>query len=153
MVWMWFLLFFSQIWIASHVWFPKSQRLASTEQMFGTPYFCGLLLDQSLLFNRRSDKGKVKFRLDVKHNPSTMSRQASSLMRASILRGEKVEDEEEEEDEQKASVDTAGTKNKRRKISSQQLQRPQNQTKDEITRIMVGVGVYTYSTTPLDVRL
>ena len=32
-----------------------SDKLASTEQMFGTPYYCGLLVDQSILFNRRRD--------------------------------------------------------------------------------------------------
>lgn len=54
MVFLWFL---SQCWIVSHVWFPKSRRLATTEQMFGTPYYNGLLLDQSVMLNRRSDKG------------------------------------------------------------------------------------------------
>ena len=32
-----------------------SDKLASTEQMFGTPFYCGLLVDQSILFNRRRD--------------------------------------------------------------------------------------------------
>ena len=32
-----------------------SDKLASTEQMFGTPYYCGLLVDQSIVFNRRRD--------------------------------------------------------------------------------------------------
>ena len=60
-----FLWFASSIWICSHIWIPKSQRLASTEQMFGTPYYCGLLPDQCMALNRRSDSGIMKFRLDV----------------------------------------------------------------------------------------
>ena len=35
---MWFL---SSIWVTRHIWMPHSQRLASTEQMFGRPYFSG----------------------------------------------------------------------------------------------------------------
>ena len=67
--WYWLLLLLSQFWIAFFTWYPKSQRLASTEQLFHTPYYSGLLLDQDLLFNRRSDSGRLKFRLDVK-NPN-----------------------------------------------------------------------------------
>ena len=44
-----------QIWISRHIWQPMSDKLASTEQMFSTPYYCGLLIDQSLVFNRRRD--------------------------------------------------------------------------------------------------
>ena len=54
-VWLWALWFVSQIWITAHIWFPKSPRLASTEQIFGTPMYCSLLIDQSLAMNRRND--------------------------------------------------------------------------------------------------
>ena len=70
----WCLWFLSSLWICSHIWQPKSQRLASTEQMFGTPYYSGLLLEQDIALNRRKDSGKMKFRLDVKHSPSNVSR-------------------------------------------------------------------------------
>ena len=46
--WMWFLWFLSAAWIARHIWVPKSQRLAATEQMFGRPYFSGKTFLQSL---------------------------------------------------------------------------------------------------------
>lgn len=54
-VWLWALWFISQIWITAHIWFPKSPRLASTEDIFGTPMYCSLLIDQSLILNRRAD--------------------------------------------------------------------------------------------------
>ncbi len=57
----------SQIWIAIHVWFPKNQRLASTEQIFGTPYYAGLLLEQSMLYNRRADSGKIRWVEEPQH--------------------------------------------------------------------------------------
>ena len=38
-------------------------RLASTEQIFGTPWYCSLFLDQSLVFNRRPD-GQEDVRID-----------------------------------------------------------------------------------------
>ena len=34
-LWVSFLMILSQVWIARHIWKPKSQRLAPTEQMFG----------------------------------------------------------------------------------------------------------------------
>ncbi|TRY63908.1 hypothetical protein TCAL_11841 [Tigriopus californicus] len=64
--WIWILWALSNMWIVNHIWFPKSQRLASTEQMFGVPWYCGLLVDQSLMANRRSDKGRARMRLDAK---------------------------------------------------------------------------------------
>ena len=47
--------FLSYLWITRHIWFPKSPRLASTEQIFGTPFFDALFIDQSLMLNRRRD--------------------------------------------------------------------------------------------------
>ena len=61
---------FFSVWICSHIWIPKSQRLASTEQMFGTPYYSGLLIEQDMACNRRSCNGRIKFRLDVNRAPS-----------------------------------------------------------------------------------
>ena len=54
-VWLWTFWYLSQIWITFHIWFPKSPRLASTEQLFGTPMYCSLMIDQSLVLNRRAD--------------------------------------------------------------------------------------------------
>ena len=51
-VWLWTFWYLSQIWITFHIWFPKSPRLASTEQLFGTPMYCSLMIDQSLVLNR-----------------------------------------------------------------------------------------------------
>ena len=71
--WVWILAFLSQCWIVAHIWKPKSRKLAKTEQMFGTPYYNGLLTDQSMMLNRRSDKGQLNFRLDFQ-----MRRRSSS---------------------------------------------------------------------------
>ena len=38
--------------LTAHIWFPKTPRLASTEQIFGTPMYCSLVIDQSIVFNR-----------------------------------------------------------------------------------------------------
>ena len=67
-VWVWILPFLAQCWIAGHIWVPKSRKLAKTEQMFGTPYYNGLLTDQSMMLNRRSDEG-LDFRMN-KSNPN-----------------------------------------------------------------------------------
>ena len=40
------------IWLFST---PQSPRLATSEQIFGTPWYDGLFIDQSLVMNRRRD--------------------------------------------------------------------------------------------------
>ncbi|XP_021365805.1 uncharacterized protein LOC110458442 isoform X2 [Mizuhopecten yessoensis] len=39
--------------ITNHVWSPSKERLAATEKIFVKPLYCGALLDQSMLLNRR----------------------------------------------------------------------------------------------------
>ena len=56
---------FFQVWITLHIWFPRSNRLASTDQIFGTPSYSGLLTELSFMLNRRSDSGRLKFRYDL----------------------------------------------------------------------------------------
>lgn len=118
--WVWLLWFLSQVWITMHIWIPKSRRLASTEQMFGTPYYSGLLLEQSIAMNRRSDSGKRTFRIDVKRTPSSASRVAG-------LPDEDIYEEIPNDGEVKGS----------RKISSGKFQSlPGTKPEDEVTRIM-----------------
>jgi chitin synthase len=64
--WAWLLWLLSQLWIAYHVWVPRSARLAATSQMFSTPFYSSLVLDQSLMLNRRCDDGKRSRRFDFK---------------------------------------------------------------------------------------
>ena len=45
--------------ICGHYYLHLSPRLASTEQIFGTPYFDAIFLDQSLMLNRRKDGLRV----------------------------------------------------------------------------------------------
>uniref|UniRef100_T1J5I3 chitin synthase n=1 Tax=Strigamia maritima TaxID=126957 RepID=T1J5I3_STRMM len=54
--WVWLFWLLSQTWITLHIWTPKCERLASTEKLFVTPMYCGLLIDQSLGLNRRRDE-------------------------------------------------------------------------------------------------
>ncbi|CAH1803046.1 unnamed protein product [Owenia fusiformis] len=44
-----------QLWVTRHVWYPATQRLAKTEKLFALPLFCGVMIEQSLSFNRRKD--------------------------------------------------------------------------------------------------
>ena len=47
--------YISFVWINIHIWYPKSPRLATSEQIFGTPWYDGLFIDVSLIMNRRRD--------------------------------------------------------------------------------------------------
>lgn len=53
--WIWLLWLLSQTWITLHIWTPKCERLATTEKLFVTPMYQGLLIDQSMAMNRRRD--------------------------------------------------------------------------------------------------
>ncbi|UJR08979.1 hypothetical protein I4U23_013229 [Adineta vaga] len=52
-----FLWWLSELWIAGHIWFGKSQRLAFTDRLFVSPRYCATLLEQSLMMNRRRNEG------------------------------------------------------------------------------------------------
>ena len=54
-MWLFIFWFVSFLWVTQHVWFPRSPRLASTEQIFSTPWYEGLFIDQTLMLNRRKD--------------------------------------------------------------------------------------------------
>ena len=54
-MWLWIVWFMSQLWITSHIWYPKSPRLATTEEIFGSPGYSSAFVDQSLVLNRRRD--------------------------------------------------------------------------------------------------
>ncbi|VDN06264.1 unnamed protein product [Thelazia callipaeda] len=50
-----------QIWITSHLWRPRQERLAKTAKLFILPYNSALFTDQSLALNRRcDDKTKIR---------------------------------------------------------------------------------------------
>ncbi|KAI8497118.1 chitin synthase I [Branchiostoma belcheri] len=44
----------SQLWISSHIWFRSNHRFAPTSKMFVRPMYCGGLVEQSLMLNRKS---------------------------------------------------------------------------------------------------
>ncbi|VDI58932.1 chitin synthase [Mytilus galloprovincialis] len=45
--------YLSLLLVTSHVWTPSKERLQPTDKLFVKPLYCGMLLDQSLLLNRR----------------------------------------------------------------------------------------------------
>ncbi|KOB66306.1 Chitin synthase B [Operophtera brumata] len=46
----------SQAWISFHAWKPRCERLAATDKLFAKPWYSGVLIDQSMLFNRTKDE-------------------------------------------------------------------------------------------------
>ena len=57
--WIFILTFFSQVWISVHIWTKRSLKLAKAELIFDTPFYDALLIEQSLLLNRRMDDEKI----------------------------------------------------------------------------------------------
>lgn len=67
MAWAWLLWLLSQTWITLHIWTPKCERLATTEKLFVSPMYSGLLIDQSMALNRRrDDQADVKTEVSVR---------------------------------------------------------------------------------------
>jgi chitin synthase len=56
----WFITSLSQTWISISIWSSKSKRLASTEQLFVTPFYSSAIIDQSLAFNRRRERTEAE---------------------------------------------------------------------------------------------
>ena len=57
--WIFILAFLSQVWISIHIWTKRSIKLAKAELVFDTPFYDALVIEQSLLLNRRMDDEKV----------------------------------------------------------------------------------------------
>ncbi|XP_052813937.1 chitin synthase chs-2-like [Mya arenaria] len=45
----------SFMWVTFHIWMPRVERLVQTEHLFVQPLYCGVMLEQSLMLNRRRD--------------------------------------------------------------------------------------------------
>ena len=74
----WIFSLISQIWITFHVWEPKSERLAKTENLFTKPEFNCVFIDQSLVLNRKVNLDKREIR--------KMSRQQLELREKEMVR-------------------------------------------------------------------
>ncbi|KAH3754146.1 chitin synthase chs-2-like [Dreissena polymorpha] len=61
------------IMVTTYIWRQTKQRMQRKHQIFVQPMYCGVLLDQSLLLNRRKEKGDIKS-IDVKMNDSETPR-------------------------------------------------------------------------------
>ena len=66
---LWLLFYLSHFWITFQIWIPKNKRLAETLQIFGTDYYNSLMIDISMMLNRRTDDGERSKRYDnrIKH--------------------------------------------------------------------------------------
>ena len=62
---MWILFYISHVWITFQIWTPKSRRLAETTQIFGSDYYNSLVIDISMMLNRRNDDGERSKRFDT----------------------------------------------------------------------------------------
>ncbi|KAK7493270.1 hypothetical protein BaRGS_00015396, partial [Batillaria attramentaria] len=51
-----FAAYISLLYITGHIWNPKAERMSRTDKLFSKPLYCGVLLDQSLMLNRRQDE-------------------------------------------------------------------------------------------------
>lgn len=40
-------------WTSKHIWFPEQERIAKVERLFVNPLYCGILLEQDLIMNRK----------------------------------------------------------------------------------------------------
>ncbi|XP_053386095.1 chitin synthase chs-2-like isoform X2 [Mercenaria mercenaria] len=49
---LWWLSF---MWVTFHIWMPRVERLVQTERLFVQPLYCGVMLEQSMMLNRRRD--------------------------------------------------------------------------------------------------
>jgi chitin synthase len=61
----------SQLWIGGHIWFGKGQRLAFTDRLFVLPGYCGVLIEQSLIMNRRRYERAESFTLESGRAPQS----------------------------------------------------------------------------------
>jgi len=53
--WFAFLAFLAQAWVSHHIWTRRTLRLAKQELVFDMPFYDSLVIEQSLLLNRRMD--------------------------------------------------------------------------------------------------
>ncbi|ESO07781.1 hypothetical protein HELRODRAFT_76186 [Helobdella robusta] len=74
---MWYLIpifWASQLWIGWHIWFPKCKKLTTADKLFVQPLYDGVLMDQSLLYNRRrrdETRNKVVMIVPLPRDPTT----------------------------------------------------------------------------------
>ena len=79
-----------------HIWFPESPRLAESEQIFCTPWYEGLFIDQSLVMNRRAEKTKNDASRDDDDeeddyiNPAVYFKPSSNSSKSSVKEKDKI---------------------------------------------------------------
>ncbi|XP_067943590.1 chitin synthase chs-2-like [Watersipora subatra] len=55
----------SQMWLCRHIWYPKNLRLERVQGLFVQPMYDSVLLEQSMLYNRRKDEFNLRDRLAI----------------------------------------------------------------------------------------
>ncbi len=69
-----FIYWVSQLWIASHIWYPKLERLAKNERIFTVPAYESSLIDQCMILNRRRLDEIVTQDLNESSDPANSNR-------------------------------------------------------------------------------
>ncbi|XP_062607556.1 uncharacterized protein LOC134269376 [Saccostrea cucullata] len=57
----------SLYWVGQHIWFPTQERLAKVKTLFVNPLYCGILLEQHLVMNRKRMHQRI-YKRDIKKN-------------------------------------------------------------------------------------
>ncbi|XP_061190012.1 chitin synthase chs-2-like [Saccostrea echinata] len=60
---LWFL---SLYWVGQHIWTPQQERLAKVDRLFVNPLYCGILLEQNLVLNRKRSQLQKQVKEDEK---------------------------------------------------------------------------------------
>ncbi|KAL4227222.1 hypothetical protein ACF0H5_012667 [Mactra antiquata] len=59
------IIWLSEIYVTSHIWFPGNGRMEKIDRLFVTPFRCGILLEQSLMLRRRRNDLDSSLSADV----------------------------------------------------------------------------------------
>ena len=86
-IFMWFPLFISHLWTSIHIWLPKNKRLLDIPHMFGTELYSGLMVDTSMVLNRRTDDGQVSRLFSNTQYSNEAHTDEESYMDGNIVKG------------------------------------------------------------------
>ena len=80
---MWIIFYLSHLWITFQIWTSKSHRLAETHQIFGTDHYNSLMVDISMMLNKRNDGERSRnFDIFKKHKEHQGEEQSKTKRRS-----------------------------------------------------------------------
>ncbi|XP_033733062.1 uncharacterized protein LOC117322317 [Pecten maximus] len=86
-------------WVGRHIWFPYQDRLAKLEHLFMSPIYCGVIMEQDLIMNRRRHTRKI----------TKVNIEGQTCYRLNLDRVKSGKDEEEIEDTIPPMIYACGT--------------------------------------------